>query len=271
MANKTVNAANNPDLVNKLVADAMVEKEPEKEPIKLDVPLDVIVDLPGGYVSPDGEVHRTAEVRELTGKDEEAIVKSASISKAMAVALSRGTVKIGSLPATEEVLDKILSADRDTLMLGIYRATFGNTSQVPSYCNGCKEVKTVEVDLVTDIPITRLEDPIEDREFIIKGRKAEYTVVLPEGRAQKDVANNTDKNNSELDTILLEYCVLAINGTRVRGKSDIQNIGLADRRLLLQEIIKRNPGPQYNDLKTTCPDCGGEVVVPINIGTLFRF
>jgi hypothetical protein len=271
MENETISAASNPNLVNKLVADVLREPDVEVAPIQLEIPSDVIVNLPGGYVSPDGEVHRTAEVRELTGKDEEAIVKASSVAKAMAVALSRGTVKIGELTATEEILDQVLSADRDTLMLGIYRATFGNKSEVLAFCNGCKDRKTVEVDVKEDVPIVLLKDPIEDRQFTVKGRKHEYVVMLPEGRAQKDVANNTDKNNSELDTLLLEYCLVQIDGRPVRGKTEIQNIGLADRRVILKEIVKRNPGPKYEDLKTTCPDCGGEVVVPINIGTLFRF
>jgi hypothetical protein len=74
-----------------------------------------------------------------------------------------------------------------------------------------------------------------------------------------------------LDSILLEYCVVEINGKSVLGKSQVQAIGLADRRLILEEVISRNPGPQFDDVKITCPDCGGEVVVPINLGTLFRF
>lgn len=271
MENKTLNAAANPGLANKLVQDAMADTTPAPEPARIKAPLDVVVDLPGGYISPDGEVYRTAEVKELTGRDEEAIVKSTTIPKAMLLTLNRGTVKIGDVKATEDVLDKILAADRDAIMLGIYRATFGDTAEVGAFCNGCKDVKLVAVDIEQDIEVVKLDDPIEERRFKVQGRRSEYTVTLPEGKAQKELAMNAEKTTSELDTTLLEYCVLEIDGKAVLGKAQIQNIGLADRRTLLEEIIKRNPGPKFDDLSTTCPDCGGEVVVPINLGTLFRF
>lgn len=271
MDNKTLNAASNPGLANKLAQEATADTNTAPEPAKIKAPLDVVVDLPGGYISPDGEVYRTAEVKELTGRDEEAIVKANSLSKAMLLTLNRGTVSIGDLKATEDVLDKILAADRDAIMLGIYRATFGDTAELGAFCNGCKDVKTVSVDIAEDIPIVKLNDPLEDRRFKVQGRKSEYTVILPEGKAQRDLATNTEKTTSELDTLLLEYCVVEIDGKTVMGKAQIQNIGLADRRTLLEEVISRNPGPQFDDLSTTCPDCGGEVVVPINLGTLFRF
>jgi hypothetical protein len=271
MENKTLNAASNPGLANKLVQEAVSNTNSEPEPVRIKAPLDVVVDLPGGYITPDGEVYRTAEVKELTGRDEEAIVKSSNLPKAMLVALNRGTVSIGGVKATEDVLDKILTADRDAIMLGIYRATFGDTAEMPAYCNGCSTTKLVSVDIEKDIKVIKLEDPLEDRRFKIQGRKFEYTVTLPEGKAQRELTSNSEKTTSELDTLLLEYCVLEIEGRQVLGKAQVQNIGLADRRLILQEIVKRNPGPQFDDLSATCPDCGGEVVVPINLGTLFRF
>jgi hypothetical protein len=271
MENQTINAVNNPDLANKLANEAITEKNEAPEPAKIKAPSDVVVDLPGGYISPTGEVYRTAEVRELNGKDEEAIVKASTLPKAMAVTLSRGTVKIGDANATEDVLDKILAADRDAIMLGIYRATFGDTAEFSSYCTGCSERKLVQINVLEDISVKTLADPLEDRVFKIYGKTNEYLVKLPEGKAQRELSNSSDKTSSELDSILLEYCVVEINGKSVLGKSQVQAIGLADRRLILEEVISRNPGPQFDDVKITCPDCGGEVVVPINLGTLFRF
>jgi hypothetical protein len=271
MENQTINAATNPDLANKLVNQAVAETIEAPEPAKIKAPWDVIVNLPGGYISPSGEVYRTAEVRELTGKDEEAIVKANNLVKALVTTLSKGTVKIGNVPATEDVLDKILAADRDAIMLGIYRTTFGDTAEFNAFCNGCKEVKTAEINVVDDITVKVLADPLEDRMFKVQGKTKEYLVKLPEGKLQKDLSNNIDKSSSELDTLLLEYCVQEIDGNPVLGKSQVQMIGLSDRRSILKEIISRNPGPQFDDVKIICPDCGGEVVVPINLGTLFRF
>lgn len=271
MENQTVNAATNPGLANKLVNQAVAENTDAPEPAKIKAPLDIVVDLPGGYISPTGEVHRTAEVKELTGFDEEAIVKASNLPKALAVALSRGTVKIGDIRATEDVLDKILAADRDAILLGIYRATFGETAEFGAFCNGCKDSKLVEINILEDIKIKVLVDPLEDRAFKVYGKKHEYLIKLPEGRAQRELSNNLDKTSSELDSVLLEYCVLEIDGKQILSKNQVQAIGIADRRAILSRIIEKSPGPQFNDVKVTCPDCGGEVVVPINLGTLFQF
>jgi len=270
MANNSINAASNPDLVNKLVKDVVDETQDAPEPAKIVAPSEVIVDLPGGYITSTGEVLRTAEVRELDGRDEEAISKATSYMKSMLIALQRGTVSIGEQPVTEAMLDGILSGDRDAIMLGIYRATFGDTATVPAYCGQCKDYMDVTVDIVSDIKTKVLVDPIGDRTFTVQGRSAEYTVRLPEGKAQREIATSMDKTNSELDTLLLEYCVTQINGAPVFGKAHVQKIGLADRRTILKAIIDRNVGPQFDDLKVSCPDCSGEVVVPINLGTIFR-
>jgi hypothetical protein len=269
MANKTVNATTNPGLANKLVAEAL-DNDKTPEPAQIKLPSEVIVDLPGGYITPTGEVLRTAQVRELNGRDEEAIAKAGTFAKSMASLVSRATIKLGDVPATEEMLDKILSGDRDALMLGIYRATFGNTAEIGGYCSGCQDSKVVEVDVTKDIVTTALIDPLEDRQFEVEGKNAVYTVRLPEGRAQREVAQNSDKTIAELDTLILEYCVKAINGRQVFSKMEVQAIGLVDRRKILKEIVARNPGPKFDNIKVACPDCGGEVVVPINLGTLFR-
>lgn len=270
MENNTINAANNPGLANKLIQDAMVEETVPQEPAKIKTPSEVVVHLPGGYISPDGEVYRTAEVRELNGRDEEAIVRATSWAKAMVLILNRATVKVGPVASSEQVLDNVLAADRDAIMVGIYRATFGDDVELGAVCSGCNEVKTVSVDLTEDVKLKVLADPLEDRVFKVSGKNAEYTVKLPEGKVQRELAGSTDKTTSEMDTILLEYCVLEINGKPVLGKSQIQLIGLSDRRAILAEILEKNPGPQFDDITTICPDCGGEVVVPINVGALFR-
>jgi hypothetical protein len=57
----------------------------------------------------------------------------------------------------------------------------------------------------------------------------------------------------------------------VLSKIQVQNIGLADRRKIGEELAKRAPGPKFNNIEIDCPDCEGKVVVPISIGALFRF
>jgi hypothetical protein len=267
----TIKAANNPNLANSLVEKALAEPQEKDKKVDVKFPTDSTVELPGGYISPAGEVVKTAEVRELTGRDEEAIARTGSIPRALNTILTRGVVKIGTEAATEEVLDLLLGGDRDELLLGIYRVTFGNPAELSGYCGTCDVVKDVSVDLHTDIKRKVLADSINDRNFTVTGRKGvEYDVTLPISKAQREMSDNLEKTGPELATILLTHCVEKINGMPVYDKRQVLDIGASDRDLIAQEISTRLAGPQFADITVDCNDCGEEVVVPINVGRLFR-
>jgi len=266
----TISAAANPALANDLLKKATQEEDlPEINPT-IQPPLDNVVELPGGYITPTGELIRTAEVRELNGADEEAIAKTNNIGKAFLTMLQRGTIKVGDQKVTEKILDSMLAGDRDALLLGILKTTFGSTTDLAIFCQGCGEAKTVEVDVNTDIKTKVLADPINDRVFTVQGKVGEITVQLPTGVTQKELINNADKTVPELNTLLLENAVTKINGNPVYSKMQVQNLGIADRKLIVEEINNRAPGPQFDDLTVTCPDCESEVTVSINLGNLFR-
>lgn len=267
---KTISAAANPALANNLVNQALAEKPVQKE-VNIIPPSDTSVILPGGYINAAGELITTAEVRELNGTDEEAISKASSVGKAVLTILNRGVVKIGSEKATEKMLDQLLSGDRDTLLLAIFKATFGKTADLESLCIGCNKVKIVTIDIDDDIKSKVLVDPINDRVFTVQGKKNVFTVQLPTGLSQKEMILNSDKTAAELNTLLLEGTVIRIDESPVISKLQVQNLSLVDRRKIVQEINKRLIGPQFDTVKVTCPDCESEVSVPVNFGTLFRF
>ena len=272
MAENSMNAATNAALANDLISQVVgkATEEPIEE-AKITPPSDTRVVLPSGYITPAGEVIMTAEVRELNGKDEEAISKVTGLGRIFNTILSRGVVSIGNVEADDKVLDRLLTGDRDALLLGIYKATFGNPATLPAWCDGCDDTKEVSIDLNTDVTTKVLTDPVNDRTFTVTGRKHDYLVALPTGITQRELAQQDDKTVAELTTTLLEQTVLEIDGRPVVSKLQVQNIGVLDRRTIGEEISKRNAGPQFTDITITCPDCNGEVVVPFSLGALFRF
>ncbi len=269
MENNTIKATSNPKLANQILQDILDEGPAEVESAELTPPFENVVTLPAGLVL-DGQVITTAEVRELTGRDEEAILKASNVGRALTTILSRGVVRLGELPAEEALLDKLFVGDRDMLLLGIYKATFGSTAELTGYNIETGDAVPVEVDLLKDIPVKKMVDPINEKVFTVKGPKNEFVVTLPTGATQKELFASADKSISELTTILLYNCILEINGKNVFSIEQIRNLGLKDRQLVNEEITNRTPGPQFNDFKLSDPENGGEVVVPISIGTLFR-
>lgn len=271
MATNNLKAADNPALANSVINQILADSEEAPEKAEITTPSETLVNLPGGYITPKGEVIKTAEVRELTGKDEEYISKVGSIGKAINTILSRATVSIGNTPVDDSMLDTLLSGDRDELMLGIFKATFGTDTVVAAYCNGCDDFKSVSINTDRDIARKILVNPIDDRTFTLKGKGHTYKVALPNGFAQKAISEQTDKTMAELTTLLLEHVVLEIDDHPVVNKAQVQALGVADRRLISTEINNRVPGPKFEDVVIDCPDCNGKVGVPITLGTLFRF
>lgn len=271
----TINAAENPAMANKLLEEVnnLVNQEVVGSIPQVVIPSlpDTEVKLPAGFVDPfEGTVYRTAQVRELTGADEEAIVKISDPGKALLAILERATVSVGDQPVTKAILGVLLAGDREALLLAIRKATFGAELEVSTVCDKCPELQTFKIDLDADVETKELDDPINDRSFTVKLKAGLAKVNLPTGDVQTKIINATDKNSAELDTLLLSSCVTEIADQTVFDSSRIRNLGINDRRTLLEEIAKRNPGPQLSEIKKACKNCGQEVSLPLTLAELFR-
>lgn len=275
MATETkVNAQANPALANELAAKAMAEAQQDAmvtaaKPVAVTTPPNLSVELPGGLYDPFEGVTREAEIRELTGADEEAIAGIADAGKALITILERATVKIGDDPADKETLDALLAGDREMILLAIRKATFGDTVEVgPGFCPSCQAEQTFTIDLNKDVEVKKLKE--EDRNFTVDCKVGKVSVTLPNGYVQKSIVTSTNKNSAELDTLLLKGCVLSINDGPTVTVNHIKNLSLKDRRDIITEITNRNPGPQLSEIKKPCVSCGVEVPLPLTLADLFR-
>jgi hypothetical protein len=271
----TIKAAENPQLANQLLEDVnkIVNQEVMGSIPEVVIPSlpDTTVTLAAGLIDPfENTVSTTAEVRELNGADEEAIAKLSDPGKALLAILERATVSIGDQPATKQLLGSLLAGDREALLLAIRKATFGSEVEVSTVCDKCPELQTFKIDLNKDVEVKKLDDPIRDRRFTVELKAGLAKVNLPTGDVQTQIINATDKNSAELDTMLLAACVTEIGDQPVLSPNRIRTLGITDRRLLLDEIAQRNPGPQLSEIKKACGTCGQEVYLPLTLAELFR-
>ena len=254
-----------------VLAQAIKDIEKPTVTIKTVAPSNSEVPLPGGFINREGALVKYAEVRELNGMDEEAIAKAGSSSRALLVMLQRGLVSIGTEEANKQDLDNLLSGDRDAILIGIRRVTFGNEAGFSLTCPHCKTDLDVTVDLSKDVPYRELEDPINGRTFEYESKK--HGIIkcsLPTGSTQRKLMENTDKTIAELNTILLSGCVDSVNGQTSLGASTVLKLGMADREAIVSEIIKRNPGPRLGEVSTHCEACGEVIAMPLALTDLFR-
>jgi hypothetical protein len=263
--------------VSNIITDATLvaqyAKKAMEEPavtITTRAPSESEVLLPGGFVTQTGELIKTVEVRELNGSDEEAIAKAGSTGKALSVLIQKGLIKIGNNDVTSSDLDTLLSGDRDAILIGIRKVTFGETMSVPVACQYCAHEHEVEVNLSKDVPIRTLTNPVEDRVWSISTKKGEVVVALPNGIVQKRLMENFDKTSAEINTLLLSGCIVSINGSPSVGASTALSLSMADRSKIVEEILTKTPGPRLGEVKKACKACGESMDIPLSLVDLFR-
>jgi hypothetical protein len=259
--------------INALTKKVMQSMNPA--PVIDDLP-DTYIKLPAGIVV-DGQVYQDAEVRELTGEDEEKLAKartSNNAAKYVNTLLLCGTVSIGGKETTPALLDSLIQGDLDMLMLAIRRATFGEEFEVYEVeCPHCQELNDLELNL-KDIPVKELDDP-ETREFLIKLRKGRQAKIkFPTGAVQNEIFKK-DLTIPEMNSLTLAECIISFveadgSETMCNGLADVKKLGLADRKTLQEYIYNNQPGPRYDRVVALCSSCEGEVPVPLNVGILFR-
>lgn len=240
-------------------------------------PEDPHVDLPGGLYW-DGELLRTAEVRELTGTDEEALAAvRGSLARWMSLLLERTVVRIGDLTPTPAAIRRLLIGDRDELLLGVRIVTFGPTITLQHVvCPHCEQPVDLTVDLRT-IDRVVLDSPAPRHEYTVPLRRGGTAVVrLPDGAAQEKTFGDDDRMTSaQRNTILLSECLVSVTDSAgqpvaLSGEALAQNLGMADRQIILQYLSEHQPGPRLDDIRIQHDGCGQEVRLPLTLPELFR-
>lgn len=270
-----VNPADNPEQANAVIAKVLSESAATPPP---DVPFpeaDVVV-LPGGLARKDGVI-KTVEVKELTGEDEESLAK-ASQSQNPFTFLDRllrcGVTRIGDR-RDERLLSQMLIGDREAIILGIRKATYGNDIKIDNWtCADCGNVADLNFS-IDDIPAVKLDDP-SDAEFTVPLRKGGNAKVrLATGEDQLAIFDKLDLTQAQRDTILLSRCVISMSDANGIEKlmavfpSMSRNMSIPDRHAILREMGSRQPGPKYDKVTFDCANCSKEQQVTVSIGDLF--
>lgn len=244
-------------------------------------PPDGSVQLFAGYVDQDGNRWVDAEVRELRGRDEEAMARALAtgdLTRYIDAIVRAGTVRVGEIEDPKELqkaLDSLLVGDRDMLVLQTRRLAYGDELRLDVKCPFCEATFEVNYLFGSDIPLkqfTATEDRSQ-RLFDIElpsGGAAE--IRLTDGKAQKLIftTENSKKTDAEINTLLLTELLLSYNGKPVRGVGPVLDMAVKDRAHLLEWLMDNQPGPQYQDVKQECPDCLREFPLVVSLRDMFR-
>ena len=237
---------------------------------------DVTVDLPAGWMTPEGLLVPTARCRELNGYDEEKLSRVdplKNVAVYVTELLSLGVEDLGGQRPTKDVLRELLIGDRDALMLGVRQATYGNEVEFKLKCTVCDNDSLIKVLLDEDVETVKLEDPhVRDFEVPLRNNH-QATVRLLTGAAQEAFSGDVvKKTQAEITTVMLAKSVVAINGKPVMGRTeDVLMLSAADRQTITDFIAEHQPGPQLNkEIPVACSVCGEEYPILLGLPNLFR-
>lgn len=213
--------------------------------------------------------HTVAEVRELTGEDEEYLAsmgnkKGVTYTEYMNTILDRAVVKIGDLVVADlpGIMNKLILADRDMLFLGVVRATYGISREFRMICPHCSTSNDVAIDLDDDFPI---KQPTFDLRETIKvdTRRGIVQLRLPNGEDTIFAQKHSDSDPA-LNTAMLARCAVWDEGKAPADTLEwARKLNVADRQKLVNALLDVEIGPDLEGVDTQCASCGGDL--PVNL------
>jgi hypothetical protein len=204
----------------------------------------------------DGEHHRAAALRGLTGEEEELVRLELSAAgprgRVASRLLARCVARIGSLaPVTEALAEELAVGDREALLLELRRLTFGDRLAALADCRACGEA--LDLDLaVTGLLVPPAPDPRPEltTELEAEGSRWKARFRRPTGADQAAAAARP----ASAGPILLARCVSTLeraDGVRLPPAEAPAGVALALERLLAES----DPQAEIR-LDVACPVCG---------------
>lgn len=256
--------------------DLVKEAESVNNAIKDDVPTigkpePTYVDLIRGVVdTSSGKWQTSAEVRELTGEDEEFLAslendKAMTYARYMNSLVARATIRIGTLDVnnSQAIIQELITGDRDLLFLGIVRATYGPERTFSRNCNSCGKKNDITINLIEDFPI---EQPNVDLHgtISVKIKGGTVQVRVPNGADTLYVSKNGN-TSAEQSTFLIARCT--VWDDKDAPKDPVRwakGLSLADRNVLIKAILGVEAGPKMREVNTQCGNCQENMAIAID-------
>lgn len=229
-------------------------------------------DLPAGYIDEDGVLHSTFTLREMTGRDEEAISKSdlkQNGAKLISTLLERCVLSIGTLTRKEvggdkwrEIIKSLYAGDQDFMLIKLRELSMGSEIEVTHTCPYCKEsLKTIldtsELEVnpfkgMRTIPFS-LPRGYKDKKGVVH---REGTLRLPTGQDREILLPIAKKNIAQANTLMLTRLCKFDEGLYIT-EDIMRDLTVKDREYL-QKLMQENLFGVNLEIGVTCTSCGEE-------------
>lgn len=217
-------------------------------------------ELPGGLVLEDGRRLSRAELRPLTGHEEEWLAAHPSTPSAQVVTqlLSTCLIELGGEPVDAKQVQRLLVGDRDYLMLRLRCMTLGDHFRAVILCPACDAKMDVDFE-ADDVPIEWRPQTTPTYMLDLHGEEERCRTVrfcLPNGGDQEAVLGLEREHAVDA---LLERCLIDTGGT---------SLSLAERNAVSDAMEQLAPEVDL-ELELVCPECGHSFVERFDVTAFF--
>ena len=231
-----------------------------------------VFEMLAGYKDKDGVTHKEFTLREMTGKDEEAIHKSdvkSNGSKVVSVLLSRCVTRIGTLTPKslgkqkwEELIKSLFTGDQDYMLIQLRKMSIGEEIELNHVCpnKDCKaKLNTVlSVDELEVIPFSgerviefELPRGYKDKKGVLHKTG---TLRLPTGLDREVLTPLAKTNLAKAETVMLTRLCKFDDGAYI--DDDVMgSLSIRDREYL-QKLLQEHFFGVKLETEITCDSCG---------------
>ena len=231
-----------------------------------------VFEMLAGYKDKDGVTHKEFTLREMTGKDEEAIHKSdvkSNGSKIVSVLLSRCVTRIGTLTPKslgkqkwEELIKSLFTGDQDYMLIQLRKLSIGEEIELNHVCpnKDCKaKLNTVlSVDELEVVPFSgerviefELPRGSTDRKGVLHKTG---TLRLPTGLDREVLTPLAKTNLAKAETVMLTRLCKFDDGAYV-DDDVLSSLSIRDREYL-QKLLQEHFFGVKLETEITCDSCG---------------
>ncbi|MER7728952.1 hypothetical protein [Streptomyces sp. NPDC096323] len=239
-------------------------------------------ELPVGFEDSNSQIHRTAVLRKMTGRDEAIMAEKrhrTNGARMISELLGSCLVRLGTIenPGTRAA-QQLYSADRHFLLVKLREITFGSDMQATYSCPTCQQATVLTEDLadlevvrlscgeVLEDIVVRLEDGYVDRSGAL------FDVVVfrhPTGTDEERIAAAIRENASHGKNALMARCLKSMGDMplprlEALGSSVFNELTLSDRHLIDQAMNRGGPGINLRRA-VTCGGCGRDYAAAIDM------
>lgn len=240
-----------------------------------------VYEMLAGYKDKDGVTHTQFTLREITGKDEEAIHKADvknNGSKVVSVLLSRCVTSIGTLTPKsvggkqkwEEIIKSLYTGDQDYMLIQLRKISIGEEVTVNHVCPN----KECKAKLNTVLGLDELEimpfDGEREIDFELprgyKDRKGVLhttgTMRLPTGLDREVLTPLAKTNLAKAETVMLTRLCKFDDGAYV-DDDVMSSLSIRDREYL-QKLLQEHFFGVKLQIEVTCDCCGESFIGSFN-------